>query len=58
LKSSNVTMYKGWGKFVDKNVVQVGDDIIEAKNILLATGGHAVVPSIPGAEYPFINTNL
>jgi glutathione reductase (NADPH) len=51
-------MYKGWGKFVDKNVVQVGDDIIEAKNILLATGGHAVVPSIPGAEYPFINTNL
>lgn len=44
-------MYNGWAKFVDKNVVQVGDDIIEAKNILIATGGSAVVPSIPGAEY-------
>jgi glutathione reductase (NADPH) len=31
--------------------VKVGDEVIEGKHILIATGGRPLVPDIPGAEY-------
>ncbi|MFQ6007298.1 MAG: FAD-dependent oxidoreductase, partial [Woeseia sp.] len=38
------------GAFVDRNTVRIGSDDYQADNIVIATGGHPIVPGIPGAE--------
>jgi dihydrolipoamide dehydrogenase len=48
LKRSGVEVFTGHGRLVARNRVQVGDEILEATNILLATGSRPVVPPIPG----------
>jgi len=50
LKGSHIDIYSGYAKFVSPNAVQVGDQVLEGRNILIATGGHPLVPQIPGAE--------
>jgi dihydrolipoamide dehydrogenase len=49
-KKNGVTVYNGEGVVKDKNTVKVGDDTIEAKNIIIATGAHPFVPPIDGLE--------
>ena len=39
VKKSNVDYYKGFGKFLDNQTVQVGDEILKGEKILIATGG-------------------
>ena len=51
LSDSGVALYNGHGKFLDSHRVQVGEDIISAEKILIATGGHPWKPEIPGAEF-------
>ena len=48
LKKSNVELIRGEGRFVDKNLVAVGNDIYSADHILIAVGGYPAWPSIPG----------
>jgi dihydrolipoamide dehydrogenase len=48
LKRSGVEVIAGHARLVARNRVQVGDEILEAANILLATGSRPVVPPIPG----------
>jgi dihydrolipoamide dehydrogenase len=48
LKRSGVEVINGHGRLVARNRVQVGDEVLEATNILLATGSRPVVPPIPG----------
>ncbi|KAI8335200.1 hypothetical protein BC941DRAFT_378662 [Chlamydoabsidia padenii] len=55
LGNDKVDHFQGWASFVDKNTIQVqpaeGEAIhIKAKNILIAPGGHPVMPTIPGSE--------
>ena len=45
------TVYKGKAKFVGPNTVEVNGQIIEADNIVIATGSITRPLSIPGAEY-------
>lgn len=49
LKSNNVDMYRGFGKLISDNKVEVAVDgtiqIIEGTHILVATGSEALVPS-------------
>jgi dihydrolipoamide dehydrogenase len=49
LKSNNVDMYRGFGKLISDNKVEVAVDgtiqIIEGAHILIATGSEALVPS-------------
>ncbi|QIZ78166.1 glutathione-disulfide reductase [Ferrimonas lipolytica] len=51
LASNGVTLVRGFGKFVDKNTVEVNGEQYFAENILIATGGRPTIPAIPGAEY-------
>lgn len=51
LASNGVTVVKGYGKFVDAHTVEVNGEQYTAPHILIATGGHTIRPSIPGAEY-------
>ncbi|MGV3010001.1 glutathione-disulfide reductase [Streptococcus thoraltensis] len=40
-----------YATFVDAHTVDVAGEQYTAPHILVATGGHAVIPEIPGAEY-------
>jgi glutathione reductase (NADPH) len=51
LGKNNVDVIKGYATLVDKNTVKVGDQLITAEHILIATGGQPMVPEIPGKEH-------
>jgi dihydrolipoamide dehydrogenase len=53
LKKNGATLIKGFGEVVDANHVKVGDDTIEAKFIILATGASVIMPPIPGLQEGF-----
>lgn len=48
---NGVTVIKGYATFVDQHTVSVNQEEYRAPHILIATGGHALYPSIPGADY-------
>lgn len=50
LDNADVKLFSVHGKLLDSHRVQVGDDIISAEKILIATGGKPWRPAIPGAE--------
>jgi len=50
LSGSGVSLYQQRGTLVGPHQVLVGEEIITAKNILIATGGRPWVPDIPGIE--------
>lgn len=50
LDDANVTLYSEHGKLLDAHRVQVGDQVVSAKKILIATGGRPWRPEIPGVE--------
>ncbi len=51
LSNSGVTLYPQRGSFIDPHRLQVGDELITAEHILIATGGYPWVPDIPGVEH-------
>ena len=48
LKRSGVTVVNAHARLVGRGKVQAGDELLEAANILIATGSRPVVPPIPG----------
>jgi glutathione reductase (NADPH) len=50
LNKRKVTYLQGHGRFVDAHTVDVNGQTYTAERIVIATGGHPVVPDIPGAE--------
>lgn len=55
LGNDKVEHHQGWASFVSPNTVRVAPESgepyeLEAKNILIATGSHPIIPNIPGAE--------
>ncbi|CAO3688834.1 unnamed protein product [Umbelopsis ramanniana] len=54
LNNDKVQYYSGYASFVDKNTVKIqdGDKVseVQAKKILIAVGGHPIIPDVPGAE--------
>ncbi len=48
IKARGITVIEGEGKLVSPNTVQVGDDRITGKNVVLATGSYS--RSLPGLE--------
>lgn len=50
-KSNHVDYVLGYANFVDNHSVTVNGEIYKAPHILIATGGHATIPDIPGSEY-------
>ncbi len=51
LGKNNVDVIKGWATIIDKNTVKVGDKLITAKRLLIATGGQPTIPDITGKEH-------
>lgn len=51
LDKSKVDHIHGHAKFTDDGKVEVGGNLYEADKILIATGGHPVIPDTPGAEH-------
>jgi glutathione reductase (NADPH) len=50
LQDAGVQVIAGRARIVDAHTVAVGDQTLTAAHLLVATGGHAVKPDIPGAE--------
>jgi len=44
LKDAGVTAYRGHGRLLDAHRVEIGDEVLSAETILVATGGHPVFP--------------
>ena len=53
LKKNGASLIKGFGEVVDANHVKVGEETIEAKFIILATGASVIMPPIPGLQEGF-----
>ncbi|MGH8804972.1 MAG: glutathione-disulfide reductase [Polaromonas sp.] len=51
LESAGVTIVKGWARLLDNHTIEVDAQKFTAKNILIATGGAATVPALPGREH-------
>jgi len=50
LQDAGVKIITGRARVIDAHTVAVGDRMLSAAHLLIATGGHAVKPGIPGAE--------
>jgi len=50
LDQAGVTLLEGRATLVDPHTVEIGGRRYTAERILIATGGHAVLPEIPGIE--------
>jgi glutathione reductase (NADPH) len=50
LDGAGVKLHVGRGRLMDRHTIQVGEETITAEKILIATGGHPVIPAIPGSE--------
>ncbi|KAJ2653676.1 Glutathione reductase [Coemansia sp. RSA 1250] len=51
LGKENVEYVAGTASFLSNTEVKVNDDVLKASHILIATGGHPVIPKIEGAEH-------
>jgi len=51
LANNKVDVIKGWASFVDQHSIQVGERIITADKILIATGGEPLIPEIVGKQH-------
>ena len=50
-KRNGVERIEGRARFVDAHTVEVNGETIKAKHIVIATGAHPFIPSVPGAEF-------
>ncbi|WP_267424545.1 MULTISPECIES: dihydrolipoyl dehydrogenase [unclassified Curtobacterium] len=48
IKARGITVVEGWGRLTSQNTVQVGDQTVTGKNVVLATGSYS--KSLPGLE--------
>jgi glutathione reductase (NADPH) len=51
LEGAGVKLHMGRGRLMDRHTVQVGEETVTAEKILIAAGGHPVVPEIAGREF-------
>ncbi len=57
LKGAGVTVLNGFGTVTEKHSVTVGENVITADNILIATGSVPARPPIPGLDLPGVMTS-
>ncbi|MFI4998925.1 MAG: glutathione-disulfide reductase [Reyranellales bacterium] len=51
LEGAGVKLHMGRGRLMDRHTIQIGEATVTAEKILVATGGHPVVPEIPGKDF-------
>ncbi|MFH0767389.1 MAG: dihydrolipoyl dehydrogenase [Bacillota bacterium] len=50
LKKNGVEIYSGYGKVLSSKQIEVNGEILEANNLILATGASPIIPPIPGLK--------
>jgi glutathione reductase (NADPH) len=50
LAAKGVKYIRGAGRFLDKSSVEVNGERMTARHFVIATGGRAIVPALPGAQ--------
>ncbi len=55
---SKAEIFRGAARFQDPNTLIIGDTVVSADKILIATGGKPFVPDIPGKEHLSISDDL
>ncbi len=58
LEKAGVELMSGFAKLVDAHTVEVGDKKITADKILIAVGGEATKPNIPGIEHTITSREM
>lgn len=57
-ESLGITVYEGYGTFIDCHTVQINDQAITGKTIVISTGSTAVVPPIEGLDQvPYLSNH-
>jgi glutathione reductase (NADPH) len=51
LAAKGVAYVRGTARFLDKGSVEVNGERLTARHIVIATGGKAIMPNLPGAEH-------
>ena len=51
LEDAGVSLIEGAGRMLDPHTVAIGDRVVTAERILIATGGRPVMPVTPGIEH-------
>jgi dihydrolipoamide dehydrogenase len=57
MKKNKVTVVAGEAKFIGPHKVQVGTEVYEGTDVVIATGSSPFVPPIPGAKQPHVMTS-
>lgn len=57
LSAPGITLVRGQAAFTDEHTVTIGDTIVEADNIIIATGSESRMPSITGIDNPRVITS-
>lgn len=57
MKKNGVDVVKGEARLLGPRRVQVGDEVFEADNVVIATGGSPFVPPIPGVDQSHVVTS-
>jgi len=50
LSADGIDVFLDTGRFIDPRTIAVGNTTLSARNFLLATGAHPLIPPIPGLE--------
>lgn len=59
LDNSGVSLYRGYGKFIDSHTIEIGEQKITADKILIAVGGKPFKPDdIPGVEHAITSREI
>lgn len=58
LETAGVTIIEGHGSVAGEGLVRVGEEQLQARHVLIATGGKPFVPDFPGREHVLISDDL
>ncbi len=58
LANTGVSYVRGAARFLDKDTVEVNGGRMKSRHIVIATGGRALMPTLPGAEHGIVSDGL
>ncbi len=58
LTGTGISTFHGRARFVDRNQIQVGDNVLAGRNIVIATGAMPAKLALPGAEHLIDSTQF